>query len=100
MRLLNDIEIVSFSTVQQYADELGILAGPTSPLRGLLKTVVDHTSLVATAAAPAAGAPSLGTRLTQAGKDLFNKAQRTVTGTTGVAARYGDHTAFRAAPPA
>ena len=40
--LLNDLEIVSFSTVQQYTDELGILVGPTSPLRGLLKTVVEQ----------------------------------------------------------
>ena len=45
--LLNDLEIVPFSTVEQYADALGILVGPTSPLRGMLKIVVDNTSLVA-----------------------------------------------------
>jgi type VI secretion system protein ImpL len=85
--LLNDLEIVSFSTVQQYTDELGILVGPTSPLRGLLKTVVDQTSLVA-AAAPAAaapGEPSVGTRITEGAKDLFNSAQKKITGLSGVA---------------
>jgi type VI secretion system protein ImpL len=85
--LLNDLEIVSFSTVQQYTDELGILVGPTSPLRGLLKTVVDQTSLVA-AAAPAAaapGEPSVGTsRITEGAKDLFNSAQKKITGLSGV----------------
>jgi type VI secretion system protein ImpL len=85
--LLNDLEIVSFSTVQQYTEELGILVGPTSPLRGLLKTVVDQTSLVA-AAAPAAaapGEPSVGTRIAEGAKDIFNSAQKKITGLSGVA---------------
>ncbi len=44
--ILNDLELVPFSTVSQTADALGILAGPTSPLRGLLRAVVENTSLV------------------------------------------------------
>jgi type VI secretion system protein ImpL len=44
--ILNDLEPVPFSTVSQTADALGILAGATSPLRGLLRAVVDNTSLV------------------------------------------------------
>jgi type VI secretion system protein ImpL len=82
--LLNDLEIVSFSTVQQYTDELGILIGPVSPLRGILKTVVENTSLV-TASADAAAPPSIGTRLTEGAKDLFNSAQQKITGTSAAA---------------
>jgi len=83
-KLLSDLEIVSFSTVQQYADALGILAGPTSPLRGILKVVVENTSLVASspeAASPAGAAPSVATRITEGAKDLFNTAQKKITGT-------------------
>jgi type VI secretion system protein ImpL len=79
--LLNDLEIVPFSTVEQYANALTIIVGPTSPLRGTLKTVVDNTSLVVPEGAPAAGTPSLSTRITEGTKELFNKATQTVTGT-------------------
>ena len=44
-RLLNDLEFVSFSTVPQMSEALRILTGPTSPLRGLLRVVVDNTAL-------------------------------------------------------
>jgi type VI secretion system protein ImpL len=81
--LLSDLEIVPFSTVQQYADALGLLAGPTSPLRGILRTVVDNTSLVASSEGAAAGAAaSLGTRITEGTKDLFNTAKKTITGSS------------------
>jgi type VI secretion system protein ImpL len=54
--VLNDLELVSFPTTRETAEGLGILAGPTSPLRGLLRLVVDNTALVqppaGTAAAP------------------------------------------------
>jgi type VI secretion system protein ImpL len=80
--ILNDLEIVPFSTVEQYANALSIIVGPTSPLRGTLKTVVDNTSLVVPEGAPpAAGTPSLSTRITEGTKDLFNKAAQKVTGT-------------------
>ena len=51
--MLSDIELVPFSTVRQTAEALGILASPTSPLRGLLKTVADNTTFVEQAAAAA-----------------------------------------------
>jgi type VI secretion system protein ImpL len=81
--ILNDLEIVPFATVEQYADALTIIVGPTSPLRGTLKTVVDNTSLVIPEGAPAAGTPSMTTRLTEGAKDLFNKTAQKVTGAPG-----------------
>jgi type VI secretion system protein ImpL len=83
--LLSDLEVVSFSSVQQYADALGILVGPTSPLRGILRTVVENTSLVAAsseAGGPAGATPSVGTRIAEGARDLFNKAQQKIGGTT------------------
>ena len=44
--VLDDIQFVSFATAQQTANALGILGGPTSPLRGLLRAVVDNTTLI------------------------------------------------------
>jgi type VI secretion system protein ImpL len=86
--LLSDLEIVGFSTVQQYADALGIVVGATSPLRGVLKVVVENTSLVAPpsdAASSTPGAsPSVGTRITEGARDLFNAAQKKITGTASV----------------
>jgi type VI secretion system protein ImpL len=52
--LLDDLEFVSFPTVSQTSEALRIITGPTSPLRGLLRVVVDNTSLVASDS----GAPS------------------------------------------
>jgi type VI secretion system protein ImpL len=51
--MLRDIELVPFTTVRQTAEALGILASPTSPLRGLLKTVADNTTFVEQASAAA-----------------------------------------------
>ncbi len=80
--LLGDLEIVSFSTVQQYSDELGILVGPASPLRGLLKTVVDQTSLVSLQATPAAD-PSVTDRLKSSAADILNSARKKIAGGSG-----------------
>jgi len=66
--VLRDLELVPFSTVRQTAEALGILASPTSPLRGLLKTVADNTTFVEPAAAP----PAAGT-LASAGKSVTDK---------------------------
>ncbi len=57
---------VSFQA-QQTADALAILSGPTSPLRGLLKTVADQTTLVKPAepAAPTGAIGSLKDRLSK-----------------------------------
>jgi type VI secretion system protein ImpL len=84
--LLNDLEIVSFSTVQQYSDELTILVSPVSPLRGLLKTVYDNTTMVTASADTAGGGlSSVGTRITEGAKDIFYSAQKRVSGTSGLA---------------
>jgi type VI protein secretion system component VasK len=70
--LLNDLEIVQFRDVQQYADALGVLTGPTSPLRGVLKVASDNTSLV-TAPGNAAASQSIGSRITEGARDLFSR---------------------------
>ena len=44
--VVKDIQPVSMGTLQNTKDVLGILAGPTSPLRGLLKTIDEQTYLV------------------------------------------------------
>lgn len=44
--ILNDIAPVSFSSPERANDALATLAGPTSPLRGLLQTVDENTFLV------------------------------------------------------
>ncbi len=77
-KLLNDLDIVPFTKVQEYADALGILTAPTSPLRGVLKIASDNTSLVT--AANAGASQSIGTRITEGARDLFNSAQQKITG--------------------
>ena len=44
--ILDDVEFVSFKTVQQLAEALRILTEPTSPLKGLLRLVVENTTLI------------------------------------------------------
>ncbi|MPZ18964.1 MAG: type VI secretion system membrane subunit TssM [Luteitalea sp.] len=44
--ILDDLELVPFTTVSEARDALGTLAGPASPLRGLLTAVVENTTLV------------------------------------------------------
>ncbi|HEY6360673.1 MAG TPA: type VI secretion system membrane subunit TssM [Vicinamibacterales bacterium] len=44
--IVKDIEPVPMPTLESTKDALEILSGPTSPLRGLLKTVDEHTFLV------------------------------------------------------
>jgi type VI secretion system protein ImpL len=79
--LLGDLQVAAFPTVQQYADALGIFTGPTSPLRGILKTVVEHTTLVATADSAAAGPPpSLPTRLADSARGIFDKGREMIVG--------------------
>ncbi len=43
--LLSDLRIVPFTSVGQAAEVVGILSGPTSPLRALLDAVVRNTTL-------------------------------------------------------
>jgi type VI secretion system protein ImpL len=80
--LLADLEFVRFSNVQQYVDALTILASPTSsPLRGILKTTVDNTTLVTSAEGAAAGpAPGIVDRLREGGRNIINKGRTTLFG--------------------
>jgi type VI secretion system protein ImpL len=43
--VLNDLDVVAFSGPRT-TEALAILAAPTSPLRGVLKTVAEHTMLI------------------------------------------------------
>jgi type VI secretion system protein ImpL len=79
--ILNDIQLVSFPSVQQTASALGILAGPTSPLRGLLRVAVDNTSLVELAEKSSGGV--LGTTKDKI-TDGFGKVMRSVQQAAGV----------------
>jgi len=45
-RILTDVQLKSFPTVEATTTALGILGAPTSPLRGFLTTVDTHTHLV------------------------------------------------------
>jgi len=80
--LLNDLTIVPFSTVQQYRDALGILVGQQSPLRGLLKVVVDNTTIVAAAsgAQQPGGLAGLGTKITEGAEGVINTAKSKIAG--------------------
>jgi type VI secretion system protein ImpL len=44
--VLNDVQLVPFKSVSEAGELLGILSGPTSPLRGLLTAVSTNTLLV------------------------------------------------------
>lgn len=45
-RVVNDLEPTPVATVAQAKEQLALLSAPTSPLRGLLKAVDEHTFLV------------------------------------------------------
>jgi len=77
--LLSDLQIVPFATVQQYAEALSILGGPTSPLRGVLKIASENTSLVA-GSRDQTTPQSLRDRLVDTTNDIFNKAQQKISG--------------------
>jgi type VI secretion system protein ImpL len=79
--VLDDIQFVTFPTVQQTANALGILTGPTSPLRGLLRTIVDNTALVELGEnAPTGGLAAAKKNIT----DSLGKAMRSVKEVAGV----------------
>jgi type VI secretion system protein ImpL len=54
--ILNDLDLVPFANASQASEVLSALAGPTSPLRGLLGAISDNTLLVQQA--PPAQAPA------------------------------------------
>ncbi len=74
--LLGDLEVVPFSTVQQYSEALGIIVGPNSPLRNLLKTVVENTSFVTSDAAT----PSAIDALKKRAEATIDMARKQITG--------------------
>jgi type VI secretion system protein ImpL len=84
--ILNDLEPVPFSTVSQTADALGILAGSTSPLRGLLRAVVENTSLVDSpdTTPPSGALSSAGKKVTEGLGKLLKPVQEAL-GQSGVA---------------
>ena len=81
--LLNDLEIVQFSSVQQYSDELSIMVGPASPLRALLKTVVDQTSMVG-GSQEAGGIAGVGSKIAEKGREILSSVEKRVSGTSGL----------------
>jgi type VI secretion system protein ImpL len=87
--LLSDLDVMPFSTARQYSVVLGRLAGAgqTSPLRGILKIAAENTSIVAPASEAASpDTSSVGARITQGAKSFIDKAEKTLTGTSGLPA--------------
>ncbi|MEO6237724.1 MAG: type VI secretion system membrane subunit TssM, partial [Vicinamibacterales bacterium] len=76
--LLDDLQFASFVTIPQTNEALRVLAGPTSPLRGLVRVVADNTTLVEAASSSATGGLIDQTRKTAAQKlaDLLKPGQR------------------------
>jgi type VI secretion system protein ImpL len=66
--ILNDMQVVPLQNLAQAADVLGILGGPTSPLRGLLVTVEANTNLTK----PAEGGPTAASVAAAAEKAVMN----------------------------
>jgi len=66
--LLNDIKVVPLKNLAQTAEVLGLIGGPTSPLRGLLATVEANTNLTK----PPEGGPSAASMAANAAKAVMN----------------------------
>jgi type VI secretion system protein ImpL len=66
--IMNDVQVVPLQTLAQTAEVLGILGGPTSPLRGLLTTLEANTNLTK----PATGAPTTTSIAAAAQKAVMN----------------------------
>ncbi|MGA2776914.1 MAG: type VI secretion system membrane subunit TssM [Steroidobacteraceae bacterium] len=66
--ILNDVSVVPLQNLAQAADVLGILGGPTSPLRGLLTTVEANTNM----AKPAEGGQAAASIAAAAAKAVMN----------------------------
>jgi len=67
--ILNDVKVVPLNSLAQTADVLGLVGGPTSPLRGLLATVEANTNLTK----PVEGGPSMVSKVTAAAMNPINK---------------------------
>jgi type VI secretion system protein ImpL len=66
--IVSDVQLVPLQNLAQAADVLGILGGPTSPLKGLLITVEANTNLTK----PAEGGPSAAGLAAAAEKAVMN----------------------------
>ncbi|HMD75302.1 MAG TPA: type VI secretion system membrane subunit TssM [Steroidobacteraceae bacterium] len=66
--ILADVQVVPLQNLAQAADVLGILGGPTSPLRGLLATVESNTNM----AKPAEGGQPAASLAAAAAKAVMN----------------------------
>jgi len=73
--VLNDLDVPSFSNIEQLASALEVLSGAASPLRGVLSTIVQETTLVETTAAPAAAPQG---KIAAAGKAITDLAGKVV----------------------
>ena len=71
--IVKDVEPVPMATLERTKDALAILAAPTSPLRGFLKTVDEHTFLVKPPEATQT-TPGLTGRL----GDIFNRGKAAI----------------------
>lgn len=67
--ILSDVKVVPLNSLAQTADVLGLIGGPTSPLRGLLVTVEANTNLTK----PPEGGPSVMSKVTSAAMSPLNK---------------------------
>jgi type VI secretion system protein ImpL len=78
--VLDDIELVPFGTLAQAADALNILAGATSPLKGLLGVVADNTALVEQGKAPSGAVEAAKKGLREKVGNLFDKLPEEIKG--------------------
>jgi type VI secretion system protein ImpL len=79
--VLEDIELVPFTSLAQTVNALGILSGPASPLKALLAAIADNTMLIEPKEAPpAGGAASVGKGLRDRLTGLFDKLPEQIKG--------------------
>jgi type VI secretion system protein ImpL len=73
--VLADVQVAPFQNAAQAAEMLGVLSGPTSPLRGFLTTVATQTNLTGEGEQPAAEAkaPAAATAAVDRLSKLFDR---------------------------
>jgi type VI secretion system protein ImpL len=102
-RILNDVTVVPLKTLAQTSDVLGILGGPTSPLKGLLATVDANTNMSKPVEGGAASlAASAEKALSGSLTKLFgsgNKAPAAPTAAEKITAHFAPVDALVAGPP-
>jgi type VI secretion system protein ImpL len=78
--LLDDLQYARFATIPQTSDALRTLAGPTSPLRGLIQAVTNNTTLTNTGStsAPTTAIGQAGKSIKERFGNVFKPAQEAV----------------------